>query len=328
MARSLRIEIRPRLHMGLLSMHSGGYRKNGGIGFAVEEPTTVLEVCSSQTFRLTDERQNPLTNAERAVIGRLVDDAVRAERFGHSVSTRLLGVARPHVGLGMGTGVRLAILEGLYLLNGAVGDQEALVQLSERGGTSGIGIRTYFQGGLVVDLGVRNLDHNFLPSSTSGRKSPPPILARAKMPDWPVCLCLPLALRPRTQAEERDFFRTAAPVDKHRAYEATYHAVFGAFAAVEENDRESFCTAIDALQKVEWKLREREQYGKELLEVESNLRAYGMTSVGMSSLGPLLYGFGPKTAILTAKEKQEEDGCMIFVTSPANCRRSILEVHT
>ena len=62
--------------------------------------------------------------------------------------------------------------------------------------------------------------------------------------------------------------------------------------------------------------------------MESNLRAYGVTSIGMSSLGPLLYGFGSKAAMLTAKERQEEDGCMIFVTTPANCGRSILEVRT
>ena len=324
----MQIAIRPRIHVGLLSMHSGGYRKNGGMGFAVEEPKTVVEVSRAKHFALIDERQNSLTQCERAVIRRVVDGVQQAEDFRWSISCRLFGEARPHVGLGMGTGVRLAILEGVYRLNGVEPDEAVLVRRSQRGGTSGIGIRTYFHGGMVVDLGVRNDDQQFLPSSTTRPCSPPPVLARTDMPAWAVCLCLPLQLRPRTQAEEREFFSRTAPISETSAYETTYHALFGAYAAAAEKNLDTFCRAIDKLQTVEWKLQERAQYGTGVEECAAKLKEYGMRGIGMSSLGPLLYCFGPNTAIVRAKQTLIDDGCMIFVTSPSNRGRTVLETES
>ena len=319
----MKIAIQPRVHIGLLSMHEEGYRKNGGIGFALEEPKAILEVSAARRFALVDERQNSLTDWERRNIERVVDDVLAAEGLGWSVSARLLGDARPHVGLGMGTGVRLAILEALYRLNGLVPDEDTLVRQSERGGTSGIGIRTYFHGGLVVDLGARNLDHTFLPSSRSGQKLIPPVLARTDMPSWPICLCLPLRLRPRTQAEERDFFRKTAPISTASAHEATYRALFGVYAAAADDDFDTFCAAIEALQEVEWKSQERRQYGDELNKIVDRLRQYGLKGIGMSSLGPLLYCFGPMSAMLAAKSHQEEDNSVVFITTGANRGRSL-----
>ena len=306
-------------------MHGGGYRKNGGIGFAVEEPKTVIQVCPARNFAFVDERQNSLTQCERAVIRRVIDGVQEGEDFRWSISCRVFGEARPHVGLGMGTGVRLAMLEAIYRLNGVEATEELLVHRSRRGGTSGIGIRTYFHGGLVLDLGVRNDDQRFLPSSTSRPTAPPRVLARAEMPDWPVCLCLPLKLRPRTQAEEREFFARTAPVSEASAYEATYHAVFGAYAAAAEDNLDSFCWAVDKLQTVEWKLRERELYGNGMEECTAKLKELGMRGIGMSSLGPLLYCFGPNVATSQAKQYPDDDDCMIFLTSPSNRGRSVSE---
>lgn len=326
MPESLQIAIRPRIHVGLLSMHGGGYRKNGGIGFAVEDPKTFVEVSRASEFAVSDNRKNPLTRCERALIGQIVDSVQQVEGFKWSVSCRLTGDARPHVGLGMGTGVRLAILESIYRLNGVEPDADLLVRRSGRGGTSGIGIRTYFHGGMVVDLGVRNHDQQFLPSSTGRPGSPPPVLAHTDMPAWAVCLCLPMHLRPRTQAEEREFFRRTTPISKISAYETTYHALFGVYAAAMEENLEAFCKAIDHLQTVEWKLQERKQYGTGVEDCTAKLKNCGMVGIGMSSLGPLLYCFGSKFALAAAERYMLDAGCLSFVTSPANCGRSLLEV--
>ena len=325
MSELLHIAVRPRIHMSLLSMHSDGYRKNGGIGFALEDPKTDVEISRTKHFSLIDERQNPLTDDERTVIGRMVDGIQNAENFKWSISCRLVGVARPHVGLGMGTGVRLAVLEGVYRVNGVEPQEDLLVRRSGRGGTSGIGIRTYFRGGMVIDLGVHNSGQQFLPSSSSQASTLPPVLAHTDMPAWAVCLCLPLHLRPRTQQEEREFFKRATPISMTSAHETTYHAVFGAYAAAMENNLDTFCQAIETLQTMEWKRKEREQYGTGVEECGAKLKQYGMTGVGMSSLGPLLYCFGPRAAMLAAQNDLSDDGCKILITSPANRGRSILQ---
>ena len=310
-------------------MHSGGYRKNGGIGFAVEEPKTVIQVSRAKHFTFVDQRQNSLTECER--VGHCVG-LLTVRKKGRILGGPSLVGCLERLGRtwdwGMGTGVRLAMLEAIYRLNGVEPTEEVLVGRSRRGGTSGIGIRTYFHGGLVVDLGVGNHDQRFLPSSTSSPNSPPRVLARVEMPDWPVCLCLPLKLRPRTQAEEREFFTRTAPVSETSAYEATYHAVFGAYAAAAEDNLDTFCRAIDKLQTVEWKLRERELYGNGIEECTAKLTEQGMRGIGMSSLGPLLYCFGQNATTSQTKQYPIDDDYMIFLTSPSNRGRSVSETET
>src|SRR5579862_8330475 len=58
------IEVHPRLHLGLISMHEGGSRKNGGIGFAIEEPTATVHLESDSTVSVADARPRPLSQDE------------------------------------------------------------------------------------------------------------------------------------------------------------------------------------------------------------------------------------------------------------------------
>ncbi|WP_369510459.1 GHMP family kinase ATP-binding protein, partial [Escherichia coli] len=90
----------------------------------------------------------------------------------------ITGNLATHVGMGSGTGIRLACIEALLALNEVSLPQEELVRLSERGGTSGIGIKTYFDGGLVLDLGVRNDNAGYAPSGLIRPKALPASLPR------------------------------------------------------------------------------------------------------------------------------------------------------
>lgn len=161
-------EVRPRLHLGLISMHQGGARRNGGIGFAIEAPGVSLRFAPSDRFFCDDRRVRPLNEAETRQLGEVIEAARRAFRLPTSVSVFIEGAMPTHCGFGSGTGIRLACLEGIFAINGRELEQPEIIRLSGRGGTSGIGINTYFHGGLVLDLGVAaEPDAQFLPSSSA-----------------------------------------------------------------------------------------------------------------------------------------------------------------
>ena len=217
-------------------MHAGGNRKNGGIGFAISEPNSTLEITASERFYLDDLRKTPLTELEISRIASVIDASVGEFALDSNVSVILSGELKTHVGLGTGTAVRLGVLEGLFFINGKSISENELVRQSMRGGTSGIGINTYFSGGLVFDLGIPNDCKEFAPSSQVASEYLPSLLPSLTMPIWPICICVPRFIQLKTQEEEVEFFTRATPVNPADSYEASYHALFGAYAAVVDDD--------------------------------------------------------------------------------------------
>ena len=142
----MKIYVKPRIHISLISMHHGGYRKNGGIGLSIDEPKGVLEVSSSDQFIFSDKRRKGLGQAEQNQLLSVLNQAHTLLGLDKRVVIELSGGLLTHAGMGSGTALRLACLEALLLVNGKSVQKEVLVSLSERGGASGIGIHTYFSG--------------------------------------------------------------------------------------------------------------------------------------------------------------------------------------
>lgn len=322
----LRIEAQGRLHIGLISMHRTGARKHGGIGLAVRDPRCVIDLEPSATFHLDDQRERGLREGDRARLAVVVSQAQRQHGLMQSIAVSLSGGAGSHLGLGMGTAISLGILEGLFRLNGRRATAATLVSVSERGGTSGIGINTYFTGGLVMDFGVPQDGIAFRPSSRPGRKPMPTALAAVELPAWGLCLCIPRTIQPKTAQEEEAFFTKATPVSEMNSYEAAYHALFGVYVAALERDFEAFCRAIDAMQGTEWKAQEWQEYGKEIQNIEARLRKFGVQCVGLSSLGPLLYCFGDEDTLSMLAASQDELGCEVVKTIPHCVGRAIVRL--
>jgi predicted sugar kinase len=42
----------PRVHITLLSMHDGGYRVNGGLGFAIDKPTFYVSASKASRWNV------------------------------------------------------------------------------------------------------------------------------------------------------------------------------------------------------------------------------------------------------------------------------------
>ena len=318
------IEVHPRLHLGLISMHEGGSRKNGGIGFAIEEPTATVHLESDSTVSVADARPRPLSQDEIRAIEQAAAILAQARSFASGARVRITGAMRTHVGMGSGTGIKLAVLEGLSLLNGASISPSELVVASGRGGTSGIGINTYFHGGAVLDLGIPMDSTGFRPSSSVSASKRPMALPIAEMPAWPVVLCVPTGIVPKTHMQEVEFFGRTLPLPAAASFEAAYVALMDIFAALLEKDYAGFCRGIEAIQRTTWKSLEWREYGAPLKTVRSKLMDLGVDCVGMSSLGPMLYSLAPLPILQRVVASSEELQCEVVLTHVTNSGRRIL----
>ena len=320
----MKLIVRPRLHLGLISMHSRGVRKNGGIGFAIQEPSGILEIQKSTSFSFEDVRPVPFADAEINQLRTIVEAVAGEHSLRSSIHVRLRGALRTHVGMGSGTAVRLGVLEALFLSNDASISRHELISRSLRGGTSGIGINTYFSGGLLLDLGVPDDKAGFAPSSSARNVALPLSLCGVPLAKWPLCLCVPRFLSPKSQQEEIEFFSRSTPVAPASSFEAAYLALFGIYASAKEGNYSAFCRSIAALQKTQWKRQEWQEYGADLCELAEALNSLGATAVGMSSLGPMLYCFGSERALTAVCREAERINCDVIRTCPCNEGRTLL----
>lgn len=285
--RSCVIAVRPRLHVTLIGMDGVGWRHNGGIGFCVGEPHLQVRVSTATTFSLHDNRRHPLQDIEQTRLAKVAHGFARSP-----VRIEICGDLPSHYGFGSSTAIRLGTLEAIaHVLRKDMGRTQ-LLQKSGRGGTSGIGITTYFDGGLVFDVGIKDTRSPPLPSSVmEGLHRCPLVVKQLQMPDWRVGLCIPFGIRPQTEEEEVAFFKRACPITASASHETLYHVVYGLLASAQEHDFVGFCNAIKAIQRCPWKQMERALYGEPLLQVETSIYDAGAAAVGMSSLGPGLFFF-------------------------------------
>jgi len=305
-------------------MNEKGYRMNGGIGFAINDPQLVLSISTSESFQLIDTRCTQLSKNQYKTLSQNIEKVRSQYLFKDNISVQISGETKSHYGFGSETLIRLSCLEALFILNDCKYDPKLLIRLSGRGGTSGIGIHTYFKGGMILDIGRKYEVKSFNPSNyAEGRNKVPLLLKRTPMPKWNIGLCIPSEISLKSDSEEKDFFDKTCPIANTQVYETLYHVVFGLNAAIEENDILTFCSALKNVQNCAWKYAERKQYGAELSKLESGLYNSGAMSVGMSSLGPCLFFIADDIPMVISKMQDSKFKCELINTYLTNRGRII-----
>jgi len=319
----VKINIPSRLHLTLISMHEDGYRQNGGIGFSINIPSLEVDFQNIRTISIEDNRNSGFTQKEKQRIITILEDEVKKKNFTTGYIATIKGNVPTHMGFGSSTSLRLALIEGLYLINKHEYTKEDIVRVSERGGVSGIGIETYFHGGLIFDMGRTSVS-DFVPSSSMEKKEKKlPLLAkRVNMPLWNIGICIP-NIKPKTESEEKAFFTKTCPIEESESYKALYHATYGVLASVMEEDIDTFEKAIVKIQKCQWKKSERALYGDTLLKEESILYECGAKAVGMSSLGASLYFVADDVHEVIEYAKKKLIKSKFFITNVNNVGRTI-----
>lgn len=324
LSQDLEIRAFPRLHITLIGMNNSGYRVNGGIGFAIEAPSITAKVSKAAEFAFIDNRANAFSVLQYDRLKRVIDNTFYSKKFKHNISVNIDGELYTHSGLGSGTIIRLLCLESIYLLNNAEYEEDVLIQLSGRGGTSGIGIQTYFHGGLVFDIGHRNFKQELLPSSAVEERSMKPLLVdNCKMPEWEIGLCFPDSLNYCSEAQEKEFFKRVIPISQASVAEILYQVTYGVYGSIRDSDKTSFEIAINKIQKLVWKDAERSVYGDRIATYEKDLFKSGATCVGMSSLGPCLFFTAISVDDVVDKMKRSGHLCTLIKTKPINRGRII-----
>lgn len=281
------VNVNSRIHITLIGMNDGGYRKNGGVGFSINRPKATVEVSCAESMEIEDARKKRMAPLE---LDQLEDCIARFAP--QPVKIKISGDLPSHSGFGSSTAIRLAALEATGRIFGKPQKPEDLVRASGRGGTSGVGIRTYFHGGLVFDVGLRSSE-SFNPSTWTTPASSPLVLVRNRLPSWEVGICVPSTVETLSPEAELEFFHKTCPIPEPEVCKTLYDVTYGVVPGVIEGHFEDFCRGIERIQHGFWKRAERAIYGDELLGIERDIYAAGASVVGMSSLGPALFFFAP-----------------------------------
>lgn len=299
---------------------------NGGIGFSISSPT--LDICfeKAETIGIVDQRKHGFTEDELHRLKCHINLVSKKQNF-EKVFTCVIneGIIQSHVGFGSSSMVYLACVEALFLLNQRDYSEKDVITLSGRGGTSGIGINTYYRGGFVFDTGVANHGiRTHAPSSVYVSKGcmQPLMVKNVELPLWDLGICIPQIV-PKTEEEERHFFQTNCPIDKGDVEKILYESVYGVMSSLMENDFKAFCESVNAIQQTKWKSLERNLYGELIIEVEDTIRRTGARCVGMSSLGPMLYFFGDDIEDIVKRVNHEMPQSVCFKTTFNNLSRIV-----
>ena len=284
-----------RLHFGMLDPAGLGRRRFGGVGVGVESPRVVVGLRR----RSGDEVVVSGTQTKRAA-----EFARRArETFGLTggIEVNVHEAIPPHVGLGSGTKLGLAIARAVAALTGISPAPERLAEAAGRGARSSVGCWTFEAPGLVVEAGVRG----------GGWVSP--LVARYPMPErWRCVLAMPRGEKGLSgDAEERFFARLRAA---HGAEPRVSRLVLTALLpGLLSGDIEEFGGALTEIQHEVGSMFAAEQGGvfhPRAAPLVEALVALGVGAVGQSSWGPTVYGIvdGPEPAAEVAARLRDVAG--------------------
>ena len=320
----IRITSFPRIHITLIGMNNDGYRINGGVGFSISAPKIDVYVEESKNVKIIDERELGLTEQEKTRLQHVLTNSINGFGLKKRIKCIIQGNVLPHYGFGSNTSIYMSCLEALFIINEIKYGNEDIVTSSKRGGTSGIGINTYFEGGFIFDVGIKNDNQLFTPSSIADRNGKTPlVIHKCKLPDWKIGICIPKYIQHKSEQEEIEFFKTHCPIENSSIENVLYEAVYGITSSIIESDYDVFCKSINKIQLAKWNYLQRLLYGEALIELEQIIKSFGTDCVGMSSLGPMLFFTGNDVKSIIDKVIRSVPETICYSTSFNNQGRII-----
>ena len=273
-----------RLHLTLIDMNASIGRVDGSIGLTLDNPVIKIKARKSDIIEITGNSEH---------IERIRNSAKALLPDGEGIQISIEEDYPSHIGLGSGTQAALVAgmaVSELYDLGLSV--HEIAVKVG-RGGTSGIGVAAFENGGFILDGGHKfSQKRAFLPSAAS-KLPPAPVLLRKEFPDWDIVVIVP-EQKGASQQNEVDIFQKECPVPLKEVEALSHVILMQLLPALFENDIITFGKSIYAIQELGFKKREVELQPISL-DLMQALRDGGANGAGMSSFGPTVYAFGEDT---------------------------------
>jgi beta-ribofuranosylaminobenzene 5'-phosphate synthase len=316
------VETGSRIHLGLIEMHGGLGRVDGGIGIALDEPRVLLEVRQSAGVEVAgcDETTSQL-------VREISTRTLAGIRAGAGASITIRSSYPAHTGLGSGSQLSLATARAICELYGRQMTVNELAHLAGRGGTSGIGTAAFERGGFIIDGGHRFgpgcEKTGFAPSSASKGIRPAPVTVRHDFPpDWRILLAIPDLPAGASGNREVDIFRQFCPVPLDEVRALCHEVLVRMLPAIVEHDLDQFGASINAVQNIGFKKVEHNLQPPQVAALLDTMRGAGAAGAGMSSFGPALYAVsdtGLKEIEQAATSfMQETGGGTTLITSARN----------
>ena len=280
-----------RVHMSLIDMNGGLGRLDGSVGLALDDGGISLRAKKSDEILVTERSEtgeiSPASSSFTSQISKIAKTLLPENE---GIELEFLSPVRSHVGLGSGTQISLSTASAVNQLYGLNQSVRELAQITRRGGTSGIGVLAFENGGFIVDCGHKAVEKNgFLPSSQS---SAPPanLLLRLDFPDWDVVIAIPPKVGISGE-DEKQFFQKFCPVPAVDVREVSHIILMQMIPSIIEKDIEGLGNAVNSLQKIGFKKHEVDAQPDDVKSTVDLILKNGLHGAGISSFGPAVYGF-------------------------------------
>ena len=312
----IKITTPSRLHMTLIDMNASRGRVDGSIGLTLDDPVISITAQRSDMIEVTGNSEHTQRMKKSASV--LLPE-------GEGILINIEKDYPSHIGMGSGTQASLAAgmaVNRLYDLGLSVNEIALKVG---RGGTSGIGVAAFENGGFILDGGHKFSEKKaFLPSAAS-KLPPAPILLRKDFPEWDIMVAIPQQ-KGASMNKEVNIFQTECPVPLKEVEELSHIILMQLLPALFEEDISAFGSSINAIQELGFKKKEirHQPISNVLMKV---LREEGAYGAGMSSFGPTVYAFGEDVLELRkiADEFLGTKG-QVFITKPRNKGAKIIKL--
>jgi len=269
-----------RLHLTLIDLNAEIGRVDGGVGITLESPSLEISASEADTVEVV---------GSSLLAGRMLKAAKAVLPEGKGIRILIKRDLPDHVGLGSGTQAALSVAAAINEIYGLGKSVRELAVAVGRGGTSGIGVAAFENGGFIVDGGHKFKDKGSFSPSAASRMPPGPVLFRRAFPDWNIVLAIPNT-KGVHDAEEVDIFKKVCPIPLAEVQEISHVILMQMLPALIEEDIDSFGRAVNHFQTAGFKKREVELQPKPVLDAMKFMQDNGASGSGVSSFGPVVYG--------------------------------------
>jgi len=293
-----------RVHVSLLDLSGDLGYLDGGVGFAVKFPRTVVYASPSDKLEVLGPRSDLVLNKLR--------------KLGLNGKVEIASVAPPHMGFGSTTQLLLTSLKALCELNAVPCNSREMALLVGRGGTSGIGTAVFENGGFIADFGHETTIKGSPKPSGVSSASPPSYLRLPFPEDWWVVIAYPKKRRgiydEITEVEE---FKKRTPIPPEESAKAVRIAYMLIIAGIAEKNYARFAKGINEIQKVGFKRIEVEIQPAAVTELMEEMRKIFGNS-GLSSMGQAVYSIVLEKHVRKKLSEINFDGFDVIVTPADN----------